>query len=380
MLSCKLVTKSWNGVDENQYRAVTAHRIRYLDGLRGVAILIVVGWHYFGPTYAAKLPYGSSYYGLSVFEKGWAGVYLFFLISGFVIFRTLERSENLVEFLVKRWTRLAPALFAASMVIFAAAYFLPEMAGGRRHPIQLATALTFLSPAFFHALLRSDAPLVDGAYWTLTVEFAFYVVIGLLYFTLGWARALVGLVMIWVATLVLFFVKLPGLPRVAEPLLWAGFNHFGWFASGALFWKAHELRSNKVFVSAILTGLFAALCDIRLTKVPDQIALVLSIALFSVSQRSLSLQRTLANRALLFVGAISYPLYLLHNDFGVGMIARLGTLTGSRSALLALPVFISVMVLAWLLHRYVEPIGGSLQSLLLHRRRIRGPTDRLSAD
>lgn len=359
---------------------MTAHRIRYLDGLRGVAILIVVGWHYFGPTYAAKLPYGSSYYVLSVFEKGWAGVYLFFLISGFVIFRTLERSESLVEFLVKRWTRLAPALLAASIIIFAGSYLLPEMVGGWRHAIQLATALTFLSPAYFHALLRLDAPLVDGAYWTLTVEFAFYVVIGLLYFTLGWARALAGLIAIWVATIALFLVKLPLWPRMVEPLLWAGCNHFGWFASGALFWKAHELKSNKIFVLAILTGLSAALCDIRLTKLPDQMALVLSIALFTVCQRSLRLQRILANRALFFVGAISYPLYLLHNDFGVGMIARLGSLTGSRSPLLALPVFIFVMVLAWLLHRYVEPIGGRLQSLVLHGRRTGEPIKRLSAD
>jgi peptidoglycan/LPS O-acetylase OafA/YrhL len=94
-------------------------RIRFLDGLRGLAIFLVLGFHYTGPTYAAKLPYGNSLAWIPVLDHGWIGVYLFFLISGYVIFMTLEKCATAGDFFQRRWLRLFPAMLFASIVIFA---------------------------------------------------------------------------------------------------------------------------------------------------------------------------------------------------------------------------------------------------------------------
>ena len=73
-----------------------ANRIDYIDGLRGVAILGVVLFHAYA-RWTEVVPYGSRYSDFVIFKNGWLGVYLFFVISGFVITMTLSRTKTLVR-------------------------------------------------------------------------------------------------------------------------------------------------------------------------------------------------------------------------------------------------------------------------------------------
>ncbi len=73
-------------------------RLDALDGLRGVAILLVMGFHFFhhleSPYYKSHLyPYGERFAAIPLFQYGYLGVELFFIISGFVIALTLEKSQ-----------------------------------------------------------------------------------------------------------------------------------------------------------------------------------------------------------------------------------------------------------------------------------------------
>ncbi len=85
-------------------------RIGYLDGLRGLAIALVMAWHYTCAPHARYLPYGATLRGVPIIADGWIGVYLFFLISGYVVSLSLERSSGLGDFLWRRWLRLFPAM------------------------------------------------------------------------------------------------------------------------------------------------------------------------------------------------------------------------------------------------------------------------------
>ncbi|MBM0255919.1 acyltransferase family protein [Micromonospora sp. 4G55] len=82
-------------------------RLYVLDGLRLVAALLVVGFHF---TVFAKpwgVPNGSALPGLAVATQfGWLGVYLFFLISGFVICMSAE-GRSVAQFATARITRLS---------------------------------------------------------------------------------------------------------------------------------------------------------------------------------------------------------------------------------------------------------------------------------
>jgi peptidoglycan/LPS O-acetylase OafA/YrhL len=92
-------------------------RLRYLDALRGIAVLCVVLWHLYG-TNAEYLPYGARF-AVAPFNLMWTGVELFFLISGFVILMTLEHVRTLREFAVRRWLRLFPAMLIGSLLLLA---------------------------------------------------------------------------------------------------------------------------------------------------------------------------------------------------------------------------------------------------------------------
>jgi len=85
-------------------------RLAQLDALRGVAALLVVGFHY---TTRFDQLYGHAGEPLLSLPWGHYGVNLFFMISGFVIFMTLERTQRATDFVVSRFSRLYPAYWGA---------------------------------------------------------------------------------------------------------------------------------------------------------------------------------------------------------------------------------------------------------------------------
>src|SRR2546430_2652712 len=86
-------------------------RFAELDLLRGVAALWVVLFHYTTQYSRLYVPDRRDLLGFE-FPDGTLGVYLFFMISGFVIFMTLHRSERPLDFVVSRFARLYPAYWA----------------------------------------------------------------------------------------------------------------------------------------------------------------------------------------------------------------------------------------------------------------------------
>lgn len=87
-------------------------RILELDGLRGIAILLVLGCHYPG--------FAGLFYRLP--EFGWLGVDIFFALSGYLITTILlglrDRSTPYRTFYSRRFIRILPPYIAASIVLF----------------------------------------------------------------------------------------------------------------------------------------------------------------------------------------------------------------------------------------------------------------------
>ena len=154
---------------------VVVKRLYGLDGLRGVAALAVVAYHYFDSL---------AYYGL-------LGVELFFIISGFVILMTLERVKTVGEFALHRFARLYPAYWL-SVVVAGCFLLLTHQASIG----QAALNATMLQGFFGH----SD--LVDP-YWTLAFELWFYVLMAIL-FAFNQLKNLECLALIWLAVMFAF--------------------------------------------------------------------------------------------------------------------------------------------------------------------------------
>jgi peptidoglycan/LPS O-acetylase OafA/YrhL len=107
---------------------------------------------------------------------GARGVQLFFIISGFVIFMTLERTRSAMDFVVSRFARLYPAYWAAMYFTIAVVLISPV---ANYEPESLTQVLANIT--MWHSLFR--IPHVDGAYWTLYVELWFYVSMLVLFVT-----------------------------------------------------------------------------------------------------------------------------------------------------------------------------------------------------
>src|ERR1700753_3408807 len=144
--------------------AAPLSRIAVLDALRGLAALSVLFYHYltrFGEMYHREhaVPVG--------FNMGSDGVWLFFMLSGYGIFMTLDRSRSVWEFAVGRFSRLFPTFWVAVTVTFAVVKFLglPDQAVNPHDGVLNLTMLPRLFRVEF----------VDGVYWSLEPELFFYV-------------------------------------------------------------------------------------------------------------------------------------------------------------------------------------------------------------
>ena len=284
-------------------------RIADLDALRGLAALAVVLFHY--TTRYTEL-YGHEGQLVASLPWGHYGVQLFFGISGFVIFMTLDRTRTLVDFALSRGSRLYPAYWTAMVATTA---------------VMLAAGMDDLlvSPGVFAAdltMMQSfvGLPSVDGVYWTLGVELAFYFAMGTL-FQLRLLRRIEPVLIAWMA-LHWLWTFAPALLGVEPSWLLGSLlvqAHIPYFAIGI---AAYRLRSaavdrrpaQAVIIIALVT---IAACD---GPVPLLVGGASAALLMLVALRGVPL---LGARPLVWLGAVSYSLYLLHQNIGYALIAGL---------------------------------------------------------
>ena len=317
-------------------------RLTEVDALRGVAALAVVLFHYTSQ-FAARYP-DAPRTALQV-PHGHFGVNLFFIISGFVIFMTLDRTRTAMDFVVSRFSRLYPAYWVSVLLTFAITHWLGL-------PGKLVDASTALANGLmFHALLR--VPHVDGVYWTLEVELLFYAGMLVLYML----RQLDRLFLLVGGLLALRFVYWGAaqwagvdLPFIVWRLLIL--EHLPWFALGLC---THALlapdpsgqrhRQAKVLAAgAILTLLVTA----PAWRAP------LAVALFAMVYGAASGRLTLLRLPLLvWLGSISYPLYLLHENIGWSVLLRLADLGWPPWAAL-MATLLGALMLSHVVSRSVE--------------------------
>lgn len=128
-----------------------------LDGLRGIAVLAVLGYH------VGVAPLGTG---------GWLGVDVFFVVSGFVVTATWARRHadggGTAEFLARRAARLLPAL-VVYLAVVAAVTLGSGTAADRR-----ALVAGLLQVANFEMIARGPATSPTQHLWSLSIEWQFY--------------------------------------------------------------------------------------------------------------------------------------------------------------------------------------------------------------
>jgi peptidoglycan/LPS O-acetylase OafA/YrhL len=166
------------------------NRAPQLDGVRGVAILLVLVWHYFSCQVVSE-PGSIFYYCTRAFSLTWSGVDLFFVLSGFLIAGILldhrESSNYFRVFYLRRVCRIFPLyyLLLALFLSFSKTSLStsPSFQWLLHDPLGLWSYVTFTQNILMGA--RGDfAPGWLGITWSLAVEEQFYLFMPLLIFLL----------------------------------------------------------------------------------------------------------------------------------------------------------------------------------------------------
>ncbi|WP_417805575.1 acyltransferase family protein [Thalassospira lucentensis] len=307
-----------------------------IDGLRAIAVLMVIAFHYLG-----RWP--NDYTGLSIspmFEFGWLGVDLFFIISGYCIAMTASRAGSLAIFWGRRFGRIYPAYVAGVILTFflVSAFGLP---GKEVTAFQAAGNLVFLNALGF--------PPVDGVYWSLIVELKFYAIYGLLLcISRRPAVILTGMAAIFVIGLGLRLAGINHFDRLIRP------EHIILFLIGSALFFAHAVESfsaQKRYYAVALVGFLASFTTGAYDAVIPYAAVTLSVGMLIIASRRFPVFSMLWP-----IGLISYSWYLLHQNIGLLIIRGL-TGAGYGDAIAIGAATLSTFALAVMLYLAFESRG-----------------------
>ena len=146
-------------------------RLAWLDALRGFAALCVVFDH---ATYHVLEPARNWVY--QWFDPGQYGVFVFFLVSGYIIPASLERKGSVKGFWISRVFRLYPLyLIALAASVAGSANGWGTIHGAQRHPLTTAASWLLMMPNVL------SGPNVPNVVWTLSYEMVFYLVVAALF-------------------------------------------------------------------------------------------------------------------------------------------------------------------------------------------------------
>lgn len=318
------------------------NRLLELDALRGLAALSVLLFHFTLPNEA---------------ELGWrfgigvTGVDIFFMISGFVIFLTIQKMKNWQQFVIFRFSRLYPVYWVCVSITASFIFFCDPKVFD---PINVLANLTMF-PSYFGI---ED---LDGSYWTLIIELLFYTWVLLVYIT-NQLKKIVLIGVVFTITIILFHHFGSNYPAVYLFALQKIqlINHFPLFLSGIVFYK---LFTRPFSFSYVLVLLFCIASAIYLSDKGGRTMQILQraehgtliviyhlIFVLFISGRLTFLKMA----PLLFLGRISYSLYLLHQYIGLQLIRILKTHFSLDIQFAILLTIVISIGLAALVTKYIE--------------------------
>lgn len=342
-------------------RGGAANNLRSMEGLRGLAVLLVFLNHY--ATLARPWIEDNQVvldFTIALIPLGSSGVDLFFVLSGFLIYGSLiGRPRPFLPYARRRLVRLYPAFTVVFAAYIALSFLFPEQS---KIPEGTGPALAYLLANF--AMLPGLAPIepLITVAWSLSYEIAYYIAIPALIGVLGLRernpRWRVGFFVAGAVVSFAFFACVPGPRRLTS------------FIAGILLFEILDLRPGRG------PGSVVGLCAFALAMASTQITLggttglalrtALLFALFftvcwsAFGRPESAFARALCWTPLRWLGNMSYSFYLVHSlalHGALMVLAQFVPQDGQGAGFLLLwlaPMLLVSVVVSALLYLFVE--------------------------
>ncbi len=294
-------------------------RLTFIDGLRGIAAVGVALHHIdmyrpFPPAEESVFPRWANV----LFQNGWMGVQVFFVISGFVIAYSLRHAkittEYFARFALSRWMRLAPAYLFVAALMIAVEALSPWL--GFRSPSEQALSFTRAALHVFYLQDIAGYESLSAGFWTLCIEMQFYLGFALL---LGLAQHEVphsnhqsrqsansrGLVMLFMP---LALASLFVFNRMPSHEVWLSYFFWMFFVGVLAFWTL-DRRVSPIWFWAFMAAIVVRLgIDFNIRAL---IVMISGIGIYTVGRFN-RLSSWLDIPILQYLGRVSYSFYMIH--------------------------------------------------------------------
>lgn len=308
---------------------------RFIQMWRGIAVALVVFYHFL-----SRVPHeahGADTPPLLQLQIGKVGVLIFFVISGYLITRSLARTTDVAAFYAKRLARIWPLFAVAAVTVFAIIQVAqpPIVSGPYSFFEKQPTAIDLIANLFF--LEDFGFTWVDGAYWSIVVELKFYFFIALFAFAFKQKFVQVFCVAaVCVSSLdllILLVDRAPGLPldfdssyhlrtlsKILHGILISQYLPF--FAIGvALAGRMLDGVFNTLLALAAAFSVLAINDDNFVFDQNVQFLFIFAAAIFIDNF-------LFRNAAIIWIGNYSYSIYLFHQVIGLSLIKLLTPIAG----------------------------------------------------
>lgn len=324
-------------------------RLVFLDLFRFVAALAVVFYHltYFLPgkpdTFEVFSPFT---------KYGYLGVNFFFMISGLVIYLSIEK-KDWREFIASRVSRLFLAYWFAILVTPVLFFSLP---GHLELPLSVSDVLINLT------MLQDflDITHVDGVYWTLTIALVFYFWMFIFIFCKRFSAIPYFFLALLCLALLSCFVELPKLLKCVLLLDW-----FSYFLSGIIFYLFYKGNRAPIWFCALFLSLGVSMfktveyllyfeseyrAKFSLAVINSIIVLMYALYIFFIKYSNYFV-KYLNVKLVVFLGGLTYPLYLVHQNASYILFSYF---SGDNEFLLLFFLLIASFILSTCIYLIIE--------------------------
>ena len=318
-----------------------SERLLAIDGLRGLAALAVVFFHLSGnmnEVFYQALPSFIA----TIFQYGYLGVPVFFVLSGFVIAHAVVAKPISLSyvgvFVFRRSIRLDPPYWAA---IALAVVMLVIKQNLLNEQVNFPSYADIFSHMFYLQDILQIDPVLSSVFWTLCLEIQFYIFFVLSLYSIGKVKSeyfqslhTLFLLVTGVLSLLVYLNVLPFSIKGTFIPYW----HF--FVSGVVLQRTlAKCSSYQIFFwSWLWLLLLAVFFHHSKSYLLTEVAIMLFIYGMGVTNR---LKNGLNFSVVQFLGAISYSLYLVHPEIGWKIISILqATVEDQQSLVMQVGIFL----------------------------------------